>query len=318
MSILRVVANPADVGVGGYVWKTGTNARFDNTRVEGAFYFNQEQVLTVPHEPRTTVWYHYRLAVDYSFGGGTLFDVRDINSQIVVTLGCVTGPGLRVSAVGGGGTVNGPTVPISPGAAYSVDIQVTIGSTVAVNMYVNGALVATATAANTTGTVRAAASMFNMENTTSGSNPWFSEVMAADEDTRGMRVRELRPRSFGIFQEWDGSISNIRDTDLTTGLSVEEPNRRVSFGVTNLENIKTGDIINRVVAQSYAQRGEAGLTQFNHFFRHRDGSVTDGGAQNLGLTGAFYVEDFLVNPKTGLPWTPEDFRSLQTGVRSLA
>lgn len=316
MSILRVVANPADIGGGGYIWST-TPSRFDNTRVEGALSVVMGQSIIVPHAPRSTTWYHFRLNMAYGSNGAAFFEVRDPNSVVTAQLTVSGGPTIRAVAIGGGGTVNGPTIPISNNSNLSIDLQVIVGATVVVNLYLNGAFVSSTTAANASGTVRGQSASFILTSF-GGYEPYFSEGLVADEDTRGMRVRELRPRSFGLFQEWDGTISNIRDTDLSTGLSVEDANRRVSFGVTNLENIETGDIINRVVAQSYAQRGEAGLTQFNHFFRHRDGTVTDGAAQALDVTGQYFIEDFLINPKTALPWTPEDFRSLQTGVRSLA
>lgn len=317
MAIKRIVANPADVGGTGYGWYTTTSALFDKTRVDGAFMMQEAQYLPVNFSGASMMWFHFRLAIYYSYGGSTLFEVRDSAGVVIATIS-LSGQTLRASAIGGGGTVNSATMPFTANTAYSYDLQVTVGATVVVNLYMNGALIGTATAANSTGTVRGNPASCIMESVSGGYTAYYSEVIIATEDTRGMRLRELRPRSFGLFQEWDGSIANIRDTDLSTGLSVEDADRRVSFGVSNLENIDSGEIINRVVAQSYAQRGESGLSQFNHFFRFRDGTVEDGAAQTLTVLGDFFVEEFANNPKTDLPWVPDDFRSLQSGVRSLA
>lgn len=322
MAILRIVANPADVGVGGYNWYTTTgNNRFNSERVEGAFEFPNQTTLSVPHPVGAAeVWYHFRYAhvwTNSSLGNATVFEVRDANSNIIATMSTVASQSLRTSAVGVT-TANSGSQAISAGTAYSIDVQVIVNTTITVRWYINGALYADLSVLNNTGTIRGVPASVTMRSNDQYITTYFSEIIIANEDTRGMRVREMRPKAFGIFQEWDGVIANLRDNDLATGISVDEANRRVSFGITNVENVAPGDVINRVVAQTFAQRGESGLSQFNHFFRHRDGTVTDGAAQNLSVLGNFFVEEFPINPKTGLAWQPEDFRSLQSGIRSRA
>lgn len=320
MSILRIVANPADVGVGGYKWFTTTpTGRFNSERVEGAFEFPENTSLSVPHVVSAAeMWYHFRYA--YAWGNATLgntpvVEIRDGNSNIIATLSVVGSQSLRASATGVT-TANSGTQVISANVAYSIDMQVIVNTTITVRFYINGALYADLAVLNNSGTVRGIPASMTLRCASNWMTAYFSEIIIADEDTRGMRVREMRPKSFGIFQEWDGVIANLRDTDLATGISVDEANRRVSFGITNVENVSPGDVINRVVAQTFAQRGESGLSQFNHFFRHRDGTVTDGTPQTLSVLGDFYVEEFPINPRTGVAWTPEDFRSLQSGIRS--
>lgn len=322
MSILRIVANPADVGVGGYNWYTTTgNNRFNSERVEGAFEFTNHTTLSVPHPVGAAeVWYHFRYAHTWShdqLGSATVFEVRDANSNVIASLSTVSSLSLRATAIGVT-TANSGTQAISAGTAYSIDIQVIVNTSITVRWYINGALYADLSVLNNSGTVRGVPASATLRCTSTFIVAYFSEIIIADEDTRGMRVREMRPKAFGIFQEWDGVIANLRDTDLATGISVDEANRRVSFGISNVENVASGDVINRVVAQTFAQRGESGLSQFNHFFRHRDGTVTDGSPHNLSVLGNFFIEEFPINPKTGLAWQPEDFRSLQSGIRSLA
>lgn len=319
MSILRIITGPADVGVGGFNWNTASTFAYDTTRVEGSFHFTDNNVLPIPHDApaATEAWYHFRYSHVglYSFSGGDVVIISDENSNEVARFGISAGK-LRATAVGDTAAATG-TQAIAQSTSYSIDLHVTVAATITVRYYINGALYGEATAQNTQnrGTPR------NLTLTWPGSgnlNFYFAELIVADEDTRGMRVREMRPKSFGIFQEWDGSISSLRDTDLATGISTDTADRRVSFGITNIEHVQPGDIINRVVAQTYAQKGETGLSAFNHFFRHRNGNVTDGATQTLAVLGGFFAEEFLTNPDTLAAWQPEDFSSLQSGIRSLA
>ncbi|QJA42969.1 hypothetical protein [Phaeobacter phage MD18] len=321
MSILKVACGPADIGVGGYEWNTElVSSRFDPKRVEGCFATGNARVLTLPHDAPsgTEVWYHFRHAQgDNTFLliDGTFLTIEDGNSEDLVRLG-YSDAKVYMEVVGDTVDRSGEQQ-LGENVAYSFDLHVIVGSTVTCRWYINGALYGEKTVDNVAGG-RGVARSATWAHSNQYQTTYASEIVVADEDTRGMRVREMRPRSFGIFQEWDGSINALRDDDLATGISTELPNRRVSFGVTNVENVQPGDVINRVVAQTFAQKGETGLSGFTHFFRHRNGNVTDGADQSLSVLGEYFVEEFSVNPDTGVAWQPEDFRSLQTGIQSRA
>lgn len=317
MSILRIVTGPADVGVGGYTFDTATN--FDPTRVTGCFKFDNGDGLLVTHDApaSSSVWYHLRYALALTDSllflvEGVCFTFRDANSNVLGSVD-VANATLRANAIGTTTASTGYQT-LAMETPYSFDFQIVVGATTTIRWYINGALIGERTVNSGVGFGVARSVSFNWNDTSAGFS--ISEIICADEDTRGMRVRELRPKSFGIFQEWDGSINALRDTDLATGISTDVANRRVSFGISNIEEIESGDVINRVVAQTYAQKGESGLSAFNHFFRYRDATTRDGADQSLSTIGTYFREEFLTNPKTSLPWVPEDFRSLQTGVRS--
>lgn len=318
MSILRFACNPADVGVGGYTWNTSKTSVFDKSRVEGAFDMNNGDAMLVTHgaPSGTEVWYHFRYAHGHNTSvnaDGIVLNISDNNSDTVARLNWIDGH-IRVEAVGDTTSWSGTQV-LAKDAPYSMDIHVTVAASITVRWYINGALYGDRTVTNTGNKgVPRNVTFQNLDD-----NPlYYSEIIIADEDTRGMRVREMRPQSFGIFQEWDGSIASLRDSDLATGISTDTADRRVSFGVTNIENISPGDVINRVVAQTYAQKGETGLSQFNHFFRHANANVSDGADQTLSVLGDYFIEEFTTNPDTAVAWDPADFVSLQTGIRSRA
>ena len=205
---------------------------------------------------------------------------------------------------------------IGVSALYIYDIKVeTTPTSYIVSQYINTALIATITAPrNPSIHLKPMSLTFGNE---SGENN-ISEIIIANEDTRGMRVRELRPTSYGVHQEWDGSVTALRDDDLATGITTELPNQRASFGVSNLTHVRAGDAINRVVMQTYAQRGLTGPTKFNHFFRYGDGTIVDSAEIPLDIFSEWHLEDFSINPKTGVSWTGADLLGIQTGIRSLA
>ncbi len=319
MSILRFACNPADVGVGAYNWNTADKTFYEEDRVDGSFEFVSGGALPISHNApaSTEVWYHFRFGQDQNLSinaDADLVTISDANSETLAQMQWINGF-LRVSANGDTEAWSGQQA-LGVNTMYSMDIQVDVTSTVTIRWYINGALYGEKTVSNSVSGFGVPANM-TLRNA-SGHPAYFAEMIIADEDTRGMRVREMRPKSFGIFQEWDGAITALRDTDLATGISTDTANRRVSFGVTNIENISPGDVINRVVSQTYAQKGETGLSSFNHFFRYSDATTEDGAAQVLTTTGAYYLEEFSTNPKTEVAWDPADFKSLQTGLRSLA
>lgn len=320
MSILRIVCDPADIGVGGYVFDTEDFRLFDNTRVRGAFKFDGSSALPVPHGTPSgdEVWYHFRHSQrrsDYSLSNHAFLIIRDENSNELARLK-FDDSRVGVQAVGDT-TVSSGYQSLAAFTPYSFDVHVTVAATITARLYINGALYGEVVAANTAAKGVARSITWQGEETNYNASH-FSELVIADEDTRGMRIREMRPKSFGIFQEWDGSISALRDNDLATGISTDTALRRVSFGITNIENVQPGDVINRVVSQTFAQRGETGLSGFNHFFRHKNGNVSDGATQTLSVLGEYFLEEFPLNPDTSAAWQAADFGSLQTGIQSLA
>lgn len=319
MSILRFACNPADVGFGAYTFNTTEHDFFDSTRTDGSFRLQNGQAIPLAHNApaSTEVWYHFRFGQKQNLemrADGVLLEISDALSNTLASMNWANGY-LNVTAHGDTEEATG-TQALGTYTMYSMDIQVDVTSTVTVRWYINGALYGEKTVSN-------AVSGFGIPTNLTyihpdGHSAYYAETIIADEDTRGMRIRELRPKALGIFQEWDGNVSALRDTDLATGMSTDTADRRVSFGVTNIENISPGDVINRVVSQTYAQKGETGLASFNHFFRYSDATTQDGANQTLTTNGEYFIEEFPTNPKTAVTWDAADFLSLQTGLRSRA
>ena len=322
MAILRIATAQADMTTFGGTMTSDTTY-YDSTRVDQAFFLNKSETafLDFPAAVGTSTWLHAVCAQD---GVGVFNDqvttmVRDISGNDLASIR-IDGNQLYFR-VHGDVFFEGGVTTISVDSAYVVDIQVVInaGVDITVRGYINSALQFDSVQANTA--ARTNPTKLEFLNTDTGAHEhdnFFSEVIVADEDTRGFRLRELKPQSFGVFQQWDGTVTSVVDASLATGISTDVADERTSFGLAKLDQVDAGDIINRVVAQSYAQRGAAGLTAMNHFFRYDDTTIQDGANISLGLFGAWYVDEYVTNPKTAASWVPADLEGIQMGVRARA
>jgi hypothetical protein len=320
MSILRIVASPSDVPGGAYIWDdTGKGA--DLTRVSGAFRLDDVNGSSLhilnPEVVGNVTWYHLRASCDNVYlSDGILMNIRDQQSNYIAQLYMNHNGPIELRMFADNNPQSGE-FSLGEHTQYSWDIKVEHSAAeITVSWYVNGGLIHQLTDANTTSNFGKPVSI-ELRTGDYQNDMSYSEIIIADEDTRGMRLREMRPTSLGTFQEWDGGIGALRDFDLATGLSTDTADRRASFGVTNLKHVSDGDVINRVVAQTYAQRGETGIARFNHFFRFGDGNVTDSTTDHdLDEYGQYFLEEFPLNPRTGAAWVPADLSGIQTGVRS--
>lgn len=322
MSILRIATSRADITTFGGVMTTD-GSKFDNTRVAEAYQLAAGKIASLGFDAAagTTSWLHWVVTVDIAAVNQTLYDqpiatVRDAGSNDIFQMQL---DNTLMSFFARGDTVveSGGTL-IPNGTPITVDVEIIVTGTtdIRVSAYVGGALQFQQTVLNTLGKTNPTS--LEISNPIDAVEPtvYGSEIIVADEDTRGFRLRELKPQSFGVFKQWDGTVASVVDDSLATGVSTDVLNERVSFGLSNLDNISGGDIINRIVIQSHAQRGASGLASMNHFFRYEGGTTQDGADISLGLFGEWYMDEYLTNPDTAATWLPADLAGIQMGVRA--
>lgn len=326
MAILRIATSPAELTTFGGTYTTDTT-KHDPERTRGAFEHGTLDLssLQFPEVSGDTTWIHFdhaivRNSANAQFWTDNIFEVKDSLDRRMMYVEML--PTMQWTAMVDAGASDTQVAQqvLSNGLTISVDIKIVVGANITVEVYFNSALQGTSTIANTQGATNPDRIQFGVFDTQLGSGTggaaFFGEFIIADEDTRGFRLRELTPQSFGVFQQWDGTVAGVTDTSLATGVSTDTADERVSFGLDNLDTVDPGDIINRVVAQSYAQRGASGLTSINHFFRYDDTTIQDGADINLNLTGDWFVDEYATNPKTAIAWTPGDLAGIQLGVRA--
>lgn len=327
MAIQRIATSPAELTSFGGTYST-VDTQYDSSRTKGVFMHTELQLSTLQFLPASgnTTWIHFDHAVSRNSAsshqwGGSIFEVKDDQNRRMMYIDMVPNMQWTVRADNGTATEIASQQVLSNSLTFSVDIKIVVGATIDVEVYLNSALQGTASVINSAGITNPDRIQFGVftNNTGSGGTTgkaWFGEFVVADEDTRGFRLRALTPQSFGVFQQWDGTAASVADASLATGVSTDVADERVSFGLENLDNVGSGDIINRVVVQSYAQRGASGLTSINNFFRYDDTTIQDGSNIALSLTGDWYIDEYTTNPKTAAAWVPDDLAGIQLGVRA--
>lgn len=327
MAILRIATSPAELSVFGGTYNTTDTTKFDPTRTRGVFQHTELQLSSLqwPEVSGDTTWIHFEHALNRNtanpqFWSNSLLEVKDSFDRRMFYIDMNPTMRWRAQVDSGSVTSQATQQVLSEGTLFAVDVKIVVGATIDCEVYFNGALQGSASIANTQNATNPDRLQFGIFDNDTGSSSsgrtWFGEFIVADEDTRGFRLRELTPQSFGVFQQWDGTVASIVDGSLATGISTDTADERVSFGLANLDSVDPGDIVNRIVAQSYAQRGASGLTSINHFFRYDDTTIQDGPDINLGLTGGWHLDEYTTNPKTAAAWTPGDLAGIQVGVRA--
>lgn len=326
MTIHRITTTPAELTSFGGTYSTDAT-KYDSGRTRGVFRHTELQLssLNFDESAGDTTWIHFdhtvvRNSSSAQFWSGSVFEVKDSASRRIVQIDINPTMNWRARVDSGSSLAVANESVFSEGTMVSVDLKIIVTANVELEVYFNGALQGTAILVNVQGATNPDRIQFGIFDNDTGSSTsgtaWFGEIIVADEDTRGFRLRELTPQSFGVFQQWDGTAASVFDDSLATGVSTDVADERVSFGLANLDNVGSGDIVNRIIVQSYAQRGASGLTSINHFFRYDDTTIQDGPDITLALTGDWYLDEYATNPKTALAWTPSDLDGIQLGLRA--
>jgi len=148
---------------------------------------------------------------------------------------------------------------------------------------------------------------------------WMSEVIMADEDTRGMRVATLVPNANGTYTTWTGTYADVDETDNVDNefISSTTGNELESFGLTDLSSVAAGYDPIAVTIESRGRIGATGPTNFQTLLRTNS---TDYLSSNKNPTSTFDAVTqtvYDVNPNTSAEWTISEINALEIGVKSI-
>lgn len=318
MAIIKFLNDLADfAAINGT--KTSLAPYFTNTRVQGwVFPANDSMVAQWAAPAGNEIWFHFTLGYSNS---STLWDENDHIRLEDPANTLVVSSDIRDGFIDWnlyGDTTASFTYRNIADALLVHDLHIVKNGTTDLTMtlYINGAFQGTRTVANAADKdLPTNLSMTNLD-TNNGGTLYFGECVIADEDTRGWRLYQLTPTAFGVNQEWDGEATSVTDGSLLTGIATDVANERASFGVSRIENIPDDALIDRICIQTYGQRGETGLTSFNHYFRYEDTTIEDDADLVLAQTVGLFLDEYATDPKTVLPWTTAGIQGLQIGVRA--
>lgn len=209
----------------------------------------------------------------------------------------------------GAATATVTAMQVTPLSSYDIHVY-TNGGNAVLDFYLNGTLVGTVIT-TVGGTSNSGLDRLTFTGTSNAA--FFSEIIVANFDTRGMRAHTLVPSAAGTYSEGTGSYTDVDE--------ITPDGSGVVFGATGQRftcltpGVSTPRKVVGLSVNAYASTGAATKIQ---------SLIRVGGTDYLGgeitrspvLTAGRDIQ--LVNPATSLPWAVADLAAIQFGVETVA
>jgi len=275
------------------------------------------------------MWFHFEFYfTDNNTANNTNADgfwwyLRDTNGNVVARCDISNGTisyevsGDAGSSFTGGSFVN--YVGHNSRGTYDIHYQKNNGGNTTLDVYHGGTLV-TSVSATFSSSGDAASIEFShddMSQSTSNVFYWYSEVMVADEDTRGLRVATLVPDGNGGETSWTGDFNDILNRGDGKAISSDTAAQRESWTLSAYNGPASPTAIRGVFTQMWAVAGSAGPTQIEPFLRI-GGTNYDEGTPVVPDFSTPVIGEWATNPDTTVAWVGADLASLEAGVESVA
>lgn len=331
MPILRVTNSVADLIAPGFI--DSTNAIYRRSVVSRAiadsnvnYVDSVKCLLQFPEAASDVTWFQRRCYNDYDYGYNNshahglvpIFCFYDAQYRLLGGLRRISTTNFAVFA-DGDTVVNsaafGAAVPTwtNPNGVWTFRVQV--GASITVEFYYEGVLMQSATAANTGGKGKPVlggddAVGYWHYNSTSDDVAFSEYIVTDNEDPRGWTLSEIVPTTPGTYAEWvSNNLAAFTDADTGTGNSADANGERLSFSGPYLGGAGT---IRSVIMAGQAAR-QAGSPNHLRPFARIGGVNYPGANIALGAKRAPIMQEWTLNPATGLPWTATDLASIEFG-----
>ena len=147
-------------------------------------------------------------------------------------------------------------------------------------------------------------------------NWYWSEVIVADLDTRGMKLKTLEVTGAGTETGWTGVYTDVNAVDSTdvTVMSADAADAMQTFALADLPEAFSGHVHAVVTQARGVADGSPGSIQ--HVLR-------SGGSNHVGATKALAaigptMQVWATDPATAAAWTEGGVNALEAGVKSIA
>ena len=274
------------------------------------------------------VWFH-AVFFDVSSSGilnfqSILFRSPDGISRIVVRQTATYGT-LKVSSRNAAGTLTDLATfsgSFSSATLYSLDMKVDYEAGGGIQIWLNGTLMV-----NWTGDPRTdSATQLNqieISNLAASSLTFWSEIIVADQDTRGMSLWTIPPTAAGNTQLWTpntvGNINEVSNSD-STFVSTTTAGQLTEWAVTGAVAPAGAWTVLSFFQEARLQVGAGGPQAVDWVVR--TGGTDYPAGQDIGLSSFFnnYHYQWVSNPNTGTAWLTTDFTAsgFNYGLNSLA
>jgi hypothetical protein len=294
-----------------------TAGRFNSTMCRACTYISDPTSAYVSATTANITDFWLRFSYYNASSAATMVFCRLIDS--------VTGTGLiRIEQVGStsvrlaywNGSAFVYITSAAPSSALEVyDVRVIISASGSISFYRNSVLVGTFS--GNTAALFTSVSSVRFGVTATAVPIGISEVIIANEDTRGMNVCTLLPNGSGTTSQWTGAYTDISGTTYgdTTFISDSTNGDVSTFAASDLPSTSYD-----VIALSINARASIGTSgPQNMQLALRTNSVNYFSGNVSGLSTAFgpVSNIWAVSPDTSAAWTPANINALEIGVKAI-
>lgn len=281
--------------------------------------------LTLP-DAKSSIWFHTDVYLGANWTtNNNMIEIRSATYGAVARLRTSGTQSITAEVFDGASWVSFGTYNTFPyQVVVTLDIYLSLAPTGGqAAWYINSGLVGTYT-----GDTQGYASTTIIDNvrlwTQYNGNLWtyYSQLIVADEDTRGMKVATLFPNGAGALSDWTGTFADVDETAITDSdyISTNAASTGELFTMSDLSTTaQTGYDVKAVVQSGRASKGLTG-PQNLQYYMYSNGTVNP--SPNIaGLTNNFatlpqYI--WATDPSTGSAWTVANVNNLQAGFKSIA
>ncbi|AGH31477.1 hypothetical protein LOKG_00041 [Loktanella phage pCB2051-A] len=213
-------------------------------------------------------------------------------------------------------SVNGPTGTLGGDLFTTLDVNWKIHDTLGFIKIYAGKILISAYTGDTSHFANGGVSAFRIAEFNPYADGTFSEIIIADQDTRGMKVKTMFGNAAGANSGFTGGyadVSGFVGPQETTAITSDTAGQISTFGLA--DPLASSAAILGVFINARGTKGASGPQGVN-------GVLRTGGVNYHSVDKAF--EGILksrsfswdVNPATGLNWTTAELTALEAGVRS--
>lgn len=278
--------------------------------------------VNLPVAVTNDLWVHYRCyygnnGFNVSFADGQQMSFYDVTGAEIARVEVQDGQS-RCEAVGNTTVVGAWWAWGSANATYTFDIRLAVsGTNIVLDLYVNGVLVSTATASNTTA-LKGKPKLVKFDNNDFGGDDRYfgiSEIIMTDnESTIGWRLASLVATSAGTYAAWLGDYTHTLDAYDGRFIQAAETGIRESWNLSAYAGPPTPASIRGVYSKIIGSKGATGPQTVTPFVRL--GGLDYEKTPLSPVAGQFLMFEWSQNPATLLPWNTSAFAALEIGVRS--
>lgn len=328
MSILFVGNQVDDFGAAWVDSTATTNTARDTAFSPSAMLFTAPSgnddsspgFINLSANPSGDVWLHFRyrtpVTTNSAVTDGHILSFRSATGDLLARFDALDG-NYRAHA-SGDTAVFGSNFALAAATVMTFDIKLTVGANIVIEIYQNGVLASSATAANTGNKGLCRQVVFDFFDVQSIANHTIhlSEVILTDEaeSTIGWRLATFTPTSQGFYNEWAGDFSHITNGQDGRFILSTAANQKESWINSNYGGPGSPASIRAVVAKFHSDKGPTGPQNIVPFLRI--GSVDYEAASQVADFSTRQLGVWSQNPATASNWTVAALSGLEIGVKS--